>query len=136
MPEHPVPPAGLPPDWERRLLGDNPYGDAPRSPVPSGWSEKEFQQELVDLARQQGWLVYHPYDSRRSEAGYPDLTMVHLRHGVIWAELKTRDGKVTDAQSAWLTALQDAGQRAYLWRPVDWPSIVAVLLGDPMDPPE
>lgn len=134
-PEHPAArhPNGLPPDWEGRTLGNNPYGAAPLSANPGDWSEKDFQQEVVDLAKERGWLVYHPYDSRRSEAGYPDLTMVHPVHGIIWGELKSRDGKVTDAQQAWLAALRDAGQRAYLWRPVDWPSIVAVLLGYPME---
>lgn len=39
-------------------------------------SEKEFQAQVLDLARLTGWLCYHPHDSRRSAPGFPDLVLV------------------------------------------------------------
>ena len=86
--------------------------------------EKDFQAQVVELARAMGWLVYHPYDSRLSQEGYPDLTMV--RNGrVIWAELKSQDGTVTGVQRRWLKVLPKG--QAFLWKPSDWDAIVETL---------
>lgn len=88
----------------------------------SKWPEKTFQQQVINLARQLGWRVYHPYDSRRSVPGYPDLTLVSTEHGVIWAELKTEKGRLSSAQREWLDHLTASGQTAVIWRPRDWAS--------------
>ena len=42
-------------------------------------TEAQFQEAVVQLARLTGWLVYHTFDSRRSQAGYPDLTLLKGR---------------------------------------------------------
>jgi hypothetical protein len=90
-------------------------------------TEKEFLQIVRDLARQTGWLEYHPYDSRRSTPGYPDLTLVRPPR-IIFAELKTERGKTTQAQREWLTELARCPQcEVYLWRPSDWDTIGKVL---------
>lgn len=39
-------------------------------------TERQFQPQVVQLARLCGWLIYHTFDSRRSAAGFPDLCMV------------------------------------------------------------
>ena len=112
-------------------------------------TEKGFMQAVVDLARLQGWLVYHPYDSRRSQKGFPDLTMV--RDGrLMFAELKTGKGKLTPAQEEWREELREvswaeaetkdhfgspmfvpcSNVRYFLWRPSDWPEIEQVLEGE------
>lgn len=67
-------------------------------------SEREFLQQLRDLARVFGWLCYHRHDSRRSEPGFPDLLLVRPP-SVIFAELKTNVGRLTPAQRTWLEAL-------------------------------
>ena len=64
-----------------------------------------------------GLLRYHTHDSRRSPSGFPDLVIVGDR--VLYRELKTAKGKVTDAQAAWLHALVLAEQDACVWRPAD-----------------
>ena len=57
-------------------------------------TEKELQAAVVELAGYLKWRCYHTYDSRRSNAGFPDLTMV--RYGrLIFAELKSEKGKAT-----------------------------------------
>ena len=68
-------------------------------------SEKEFQSQIVQLARLQGWLVYHTFDSRRSEPGFPDLVLAHEEGGVLFREIKTDTGKTTGAQELWLQVL-------------------------------
>jgi hypothetical protein len=89
-------------------------------------SEKAFMADVVTLARQLGWLVYHTHDSRRSEPGYPDLTMVRAGRVVV-AELKREAGKVTEAQAKWLDAFRAARVPAFVWRPSDWPHIQKTL---------
>ena len=39
-------------------------------------TEKEFQAVVVEYAQRLGYMVYHTYDSRRSQRGFPDLVMV------------------------------------------------------------
>lgn len=84
------------------------------------WTEKQFQQQVVSLARILGWWVYHPYDSRRSTPGYPDLTLVHPRHGIIWRELKTLKGPVSKHQREAIALIEQAGGDVAIWRPSHW----------------
>lgn len=88
-------------------------------------SEREWQAQVVDAARLLGWRVYHTHDSRRSEPGWPDLALVRDR--LVMAELKTENGRVSEAQSDWLDALRAAGVETYLWRPSDWDAVLATL---------
>ena len=96
--------------------------------VRLGVSERVFQAGVVELARLGGWRVYHAYDSRRSEAGWPDLAMCRGER-LVCAELKSRTGRVRADQRAWMLALgRVAGVEVYLWRePASWPEIREVL---------
>ena len=38
--------------------------------------EKELQDRLIQTAKLSGWMVFHDFDSRRSDIGFMDLTMV------------------------------------------------------------
>lgn len=83
--------------------------------------ERQLQQTVEQLATLLGWRLYHTYDSRRSNPGFPDLVMVHReQQRVVYAELKSTKGRVTNAQREWLDDLQAAGQEAFIWRPSDW----------------
>lgn len=90
-------------------------------------TEKQFEAAVVEYARLCGWRVWHPFDSRRSEAGWPDLAMV--RDGVlVFAELKTERGRLSRAQADWLEELSRvaacvANVRVRVWRPSDWSEI-------------
>jgi hypothetical protein len=89
-------------------------------------TEKEFQRGVLDWARLNGWLAYHPHDSRHSQAGFPDLTLV--RDGrLVFVELKTAAGRVSGAQAEWLAALEGAGCEVHVWRPGDWGEIERAL---------
>lgn len=89
--------------------------------------EKEFQSQVMKLANALGWLQYHTYNSRRSVAGFPDLVLVKAPR-VIFAELKTDKGKVSDAQKLWLMELGEcSGVETYLWRPAALDEIAEIL---------
>lgn len=90
-------------------------------------SEKEFQAQVLELARYTGWLCYHTHDSRRSAPGFPDLVMVRPPV-IVFAELKTEVGTLRPEQRKWLDALgRCEAVGALLWRPSDWPEIEEVL---------
>lgn len=93
-------------------------------------TERELQDAVIAMAKTLGLLVYHPYDSRRSEPGYPDLTIVGSR-GIVYVELKRQGGKLTTEQKAWGAAIERVaamlpGYRSpiayYVWRPHEWHS--------------
>lgn len=87
---------------------------------PVAMSEAVLQRNVIALCKQLGLLAYHTHDSRRSEAGFPDLVIVG-QDGVLFRELKTQTGKVSVDQLHWLTSLRFAGQDADVWRPEHWP---------------
>lgn len=88
--------------------------------------EQEFQVFVINLARQLGWYVYHTHDSRGSEAGFPDLTLVRDQV-LLFAELKRESGRVTAAQQRVHRLFEGAGHPVLVWRPSDWPAVVETL---------
>ena len=88
-------------------------------------TEKQFQTQIVMVAKANGWIVYHTYDSRRSEPGFPDLVLVRDR--VLFRELKTNTGRVSVAQKDWGDALTKAGADFKVWRPSDLKAIIKEL---------
>jgi hypothetical protein len=96
-----------------------------------GETEKGFMAVVVQFAKLNGWLVYHTYDSRKSEAGFPDLVMV--RSGVlIFAELKLEGKDTTVDQRHWLKELKSCvvsteELKVFVWFPSDWPEIQRTL---------
>lgn len=87
--------------------------------APASLSEAEWQAIVIDLAESVGWRYYHPYDSRRSVSGWPDLTLI--RDGrIVFAELKKESGRPSVEQREWLEELDAClGVQAFLWRPSD-----------------
>lgn len=109
-----------------------------------GMSEARFQADVVDLARKRGWSVYHPYDSRRSSPGFPDLVLARAGR-IIVAELKAVTGRWGEGQRVWLAELTGTHPREWhfghthragpalivaCWTPLDWDTI-AELLSEP-----
>lgn len=98
-----------------------------RKLLASLMTEAEFQGWVVTTARMLGWLAFHPYDSRRSEAGFPDTTLVRGER-LIFAELKAMKGRVTAAQQSWLDALKGVpGIEVHLWRVDQLDEILEIL---------
>ncbi|HEY3953913.1 MAG TPA: hypothetical protein VGM53_11085 [Streptosporangiaceae bacterium] len=81
-------------------------------------SEAELQRRVLKLCREYSVLAFHDNDSRRNDAGYPDLTLVGI-DGVAWAELKAEHEQLRREQTIWRYRILAAGQRCYVWRPAD-----------------
>jgi hypothetical protein len=71
--------------------------------------EAAFQVRVLELAERLGYeLRYHTHDSRRSEAGFPDLVLVRPRdHRLVFLELKAGKKQATEAQLRWLRQLNE-----------------------------
>lgn len=82
-------------------------------------TERHLQDAVIELAQYFGWRCYHTHDSRRSQAGFPDVTLVRDKR-LIFAELKSAEGRMSAEQSEWAAALLLAGQEWYEWRPIHW----------------
>lgn len=111
-------------------------------------TEAELQNWIIELARLFGWLVHAERPARtqrgwrtpiQGDPGFPDLVMAHQVHGVIFAEVKTKSGRLSLEQMAWADILCDAlyveefqpqRTRYYLWRPSHQDEIEAVLRGE------
>lgn len=105
------------------------------APIPQA-TEREFQRAVIDLAHLYGWRVAHFRSAPTRSGGFatpvaadgcgwPDLVL--CRERLVIAELKARRGQLRGDQRAWLDALAAAGAEVYLWRPADWPAVVATL---------
>ena len=94
-------------------------------------TEKQFKQAVIELAQVLGWHVFFTWSSLHSPSGEPDLRMVHpIQKRVLWVELKSERGKLTQAQELAIGMLLDAGAEAEVWRPRDWPRIEMILKGE------
>lgn len=95
-------------------------------------TEKQFESQVKDLAKIYHWKFYHPFLSKWSERGWPDVIL--LRDGrLIIAELKTdkRSSKLSPAQARWLWELRKVpGIEVYIWRPRYIEKIARILRGE------
>jgi hypothetical protein len=87
-----------------------------RTKLFDGVTEKDLQSAVIKQMQLQGWLCYHTFDSRRSKAGFPDLTAVHGGR-LIFVEFKSEKGGLTYEQIEWLNALADAAGEVYVVYP-------------------
>jgi hypothetical protein len=90
-------------------------------------NESQWQQRITDFCDILRLLWYHNPDSRRSNAGFPDLVIVGVR-GMLYAELKAENGRVTAKQRTWHEALENAGAEVHVWRPSHWREVEQRLL--------
>lgn len=101
-------------------------------------SENDFLRQVIEAGHLYGWRIAHfrPSMNQRGQwstavqadgAGFPDLVMVRGDR-LIFAELKSEKGKISDRQYDWLQVLTKAKQsEVYIWRPSDWHKIVEIL---------
>lgn len=105
-------------------------------------SEKDFQTQVIELARMSGWLVAHFHDSRKQVTrangqrffigdkdakGFPDLVLARPP-GLIFWEMKKELGKTTPEQDEWIATLQACGMEARVVRPSDWDAVIVPTL--------
>ena len=96
-------------------------------------TEKQFEGQVKDLAKLFGWKYYHTWRSIHSPAGFPDVVMVRPPR-LIFAELKSEQGKPSDKQQDWLDILKECQRdfsfrmpEVYLWRPSQFEEIANIL---------
>lgn len=104
---------------------------AGRDMLDRSMSEKDWQATVVDAAVTFGWAVYHTFDSRHSNAGFPDLVLLR-RDRLIFTELKREAGKLDLPQEAWARGLGEVADanptvEYHTWRPSDWDDVLEVL---------
>jgi len=102
---------------------------------PALLTESQWSGLVLELARLGGWtLRYHTTNSRRSNFGFPDWVLVKPPR-LIFAELKSEVGKLTDEQEKWRAGLLEVESGShgmvqhYVWRPRDYPEVVEILTG-------
>ncbi len=104
--------------------------------VASLITEREFQRQVTDAAELFGWswVAWRPAMTAKGwrtpvsgplGKGWPDLTLVRDDR-LIFAELKSQDGRLTPAQRDVLDLLGRAVP-VYTWRPTDLPAVLEVL---------
>lgn len=88
-------------------------------------TERMFQEQIEHIARMNSWMVFHPSPHQvrpgtwRSDGkGFPDLCLAHPMRGLVFAELKTDKGKLTDEQITWGMAISPFAEY-HIWRPGD-----------------
>ena len=114
-------------------------GSVPTVPAvakPLDVSERVFQDQVEQIARMNGWQVFHPAPHqvragvwRTDGQGFPDLVMSHPNRGTMFVELKAAKGIVSETQWAWIHDLEDSGEEVHVWRPADMQLIATRLAG-------
>jgi len=90
-------------------------------------TEAQWQNTVVEAAQLLGWWVFHDHDSRKNQAGFPDLVLIRPPR-VMFLELKRETGKLTTAQGEVLGLLEDCpGVEAEVARPSNWSALVEWL---------
>lgn len=91
--------------------------------------EAHFQNYLVRVARENGWLVHHTRTALaksgrymtpiQGHIGFPDLVLIHQEQPrLVFAELKNERGILRPGQKKWLDCLQRIPcVFVCLWRP-------------------
>jgi len=98
-------------------------------------SEAIFQEQVIQVAATCGWDCHHIRPGKYGNhyktdglKGMPDLILIGQRgQGIIFAELKTRTGKLSPAQEARIVQLLNNGVEVYVWRPADIDRIASRL---------
>jgi len=103
-------------------------------------SEKLLQARIVEMAAWLGYEYLHIPKRQGADrgwrtavdgglgVGWPDLVLARPGR-LVFIELKSENGSASKEQRAVLDQLQAAGAHVHLWKPQDWPAIMACLEG-------
>jgi hypothetical protein len=109
-------------------------------------SERDFQQQVMELAEYSGWETLHVRTSMQQgrymtattgtmAKGWPDLVLVHRSHQrLLFVELKADNGRLRPEQSRVLSLLWQLVEgpsrewaEVYVWKPADFDEIRRIL---------
>ncbi|MHB1434267.1 MAG: hypothetical protein ACYCVZ_19385 [Streptosporangiaceae bacterium] len=81
--------------------------------------ERDLAAEVGKLLAERGLLATsHHCEMMRSAPGMPDFVIVGRRR-ILWRELKSQNGALTEPQKYWATMLRYTRQDWAVWRPSD-----------------
>ena len=122
-----------------------------RTAMNKAMSEADLQRWVIQTAQTLGWRVHHSRTTKTQrrdgsvvyhtpisgDAGFFDLVLIHLEHGIIFAELKSQSGRLSERQRSWFDVAFGAKDsfdftgllRLKLWRPSDRDDIERILKG-------
>jgi hypothetical protein len=104
-------------------------------------TERAWMGQVLAYARLMGWRAHHDNATNaprrcsacgslrrlpRNAPGMLDLILIR-RPRIVWVELKSQRGRLSDDQRCWLDDLRACGQEVYIWRPSDWPAVERIL---------
>ena len=96
---------------------------------PLTLTEKQFLSQIVDLLKLFHWKFEHTFEqgvyARRTSKGFPDIVAVRPPR-LLFIELKSEKGKLTEDQEAWIDALEGC-QKVITTEPLDVSGKVAYL---------
>jgi len=91
-------------------------------------TEADLREQVRDLCRLFGWRFLFTWSSIHSPKGMLDLLLINKEQKrVIFAELKSENGKLTPEQQETFDDLQACGQEVWVWRPADIERIAEIL---------
>ena len=107
-------------------------------------NEKEWERVVLELAALYNWDYMHVHKAQKgksgawltptSKKGWPDLTLWHKDHGIIFVELKVDNKYLRPEQKEVINSLRQAGQHAEVWKPKHYDWVVKVLsMGPQLD---
>lgn len=119
----------LPPNLEAKCLSLATGARHAPAPLLDLMTERDLQAEVERIFERNGFTIYHTHDSRRSEAGFPDLVAIRVqpKPRLVVAELKRAGRKPTAAQRKWLALFAAVGAEVYVWHPSDLREIERIL---------
>lgn len=101
-------------------------------------SERQWQKVVLDMFKIYGWRTAHFDASVRvvgkertfvgdvGSKGFPDIIACRPKR-IIFAELKSEKGRLSEQQKEWLALLNISDAETYVWRPSDYNDIQEVL---------
>ena len=91
-------------------------------------TERDLREQVRDICKLFGWRMYFSWTSIHSPRGFPDLVLVNPeKQRLIFAELKSAKGELSEHQVEWIEALRQAGQVVFVWKPHQIEEIVEIL---------
>ena len=105
-----------------------------KAQIARAMSEADFQANVIDAAMKLGWQVHAERPARtakgwrtaiQGDSGFPDLVLCRGR--VLFRELKSERGVLSEAQIEWHERLLAAGADWAVWRPSMMDGIVEEL---------
>ena len=107
-------------DPERVVHGHEEFEQA----IAKSWPESQWLAYVSQLARDEGWRVYHVFEqrayARRTDKGWPDLQLLRERLVFIETKVFRKDGSrnpLSADQAEVIAMLKSAGQEVCVFWP-------------------